>query len=109
MIDEIGANCGRTPGGIRSAMTADGDVLVYGCDVAAGDVGQQFVAALAASTDADIAASTDITGAASPGGNWDLEAHVGDAEIDHVVLGRILAEDEGDFGTIANLGRKPVH
>ncbi len=54
-----------------SASLADGaDILLYGCDVAGSDAGYRFVAALASLTGADVAASTDKTGAA---GDWDLE------------------------------------
>ncbi|MEN9360793.1 MAG: hypothetical protein RL095_2328 [Verrucomicrobiota bacterium] len=48
----------------KAALTANADILVYGCDVAAGTQGAAFVAALAASTGADVAASDDSTSAA---------------------------------------------
>ena len=51
--------------------------MLYGCDVAQGDVGQQFIEQLGVLTGADIAASTDLTGAANKGGNWVLEAATG--------------------------------
>ena len=65
---------------IGDALTADGDILFYGCDVAAGDKGAAFVSALAEATNADVAASTDDTGAADQGGDWHLEAETGDIE-----------------------------
>ena len=65
---------------IRAALTADGDVLIYGCDVANGAVGQGFLTALARATDADVAASVDATGAVGSGGNWTLEANTGTIE-----------------------------
>ncbi len=65
---------------IGSALSASGDLLLYGCDVAAGQAGQAFIAALAAATGADVAASTDLTGAAFLGGNWVLEAAAGSIE-----------------------------
>ena len=58
---------------IGSSLTETGDIMLYGCDVAQGDVGQEFVLALANATDADVAASIDKTGAMILGGNWDLE------------------------------------
>jgi hypothetical protein len=61
------------------ALTADGDLLIYGCDVAAGD-GVQLVAGIARATGADVAASADTTGAARLGGNWKLEVHHGDID-----------------------------
>ena len=62
---------------IRNALSADADILIYGCDVAADDVGQSFVRALSVATGADVAASTDTTGL---GGDWDLEASTGPIE-----------------------------
>ena len=63
-------------GGVFSYMqrlAAGADLLLYGCDVAADALGQQMTGTLAALTGADVAASTDLTGAASRGGNWVLE------------------------------------
>ena len=61
---------------LGQALTADGDLLLYGCDVAAGD-NNTLIADLAQVTGADVAASRDATGAAAIGGNWTLEAHAG--------------------------------
>ncbi|MBW4539539.1 MAG: DUF4347 domain-containing protein [Myxacorys chilensis ATA2-1-KO14] len=63
-----------------SALTEDADILLYGCNVAAGKIGQTFVQQLAKLTSADVAASTDITGNAALGGNWSLEATTGEIE-----------------------------
>lgn len=63
---------------VGQALAADGDILLYGCDVAAGDTGAAFIDALAARTGADIAASTDLSGVAGLGGNWELEHRAGD-------------------------------
>ncbi len=63
---------------MRQALTADGDILIYGCDVAAGDAGAAFVQALADRTGADVAASMDLSGVAALGGDWDLEKATGD-------------------------------
>ena len=66
--------------GWREALTANGDILLLGCDVANGSQGAAFVAALAAATGADVAASTGPTGAAALGGNWTLESATGSIE-----------------------------
>ncbi|WP_404422171.1 DUF4347 domain-containing protein [Thalassospira australica] len=58
---------------IGNALSADGDILLYGCATGDGDRGDGFINTLAALTGADIAASTDITGAVAQGGNWVLE------------------------------------
>ncbi len=60
-----------------SALAADGDILLYGCDVAEGSAGRLFVDQLAALTGADVAASDNLTGNASLGGDWTLEVQVG--------------------------------
>ncbi len=60
--------------GIGKSLTESGDILLYGCNVAAGNVGVQFIGSLALATGADVAASTDLTGAGALGGNWMLES-----------------------------------
>jgi uncharacterized repeat protein (TIGR02059 family) len=65
---------------VRAAMAPQGDLMIYGCDVAQGDVGTAFIGALAAATGADVAASDDATGSALLGGNWVLEAQTGQIE-----------------------------
>ncbi|XKH39012.1 autotransporter-associated beta strand repeat-containing protein [Azospirillum doebereinerae] len=64
---------------LGSALTENGDLLLYGCDVAT-NAGQGFVAAVAAATRADVAASTNETGAARLGGDWVLESAFGSIE-----------------------------
>ncbi|MCB1420832.1 MAG: DUF4347 domain-containing protein, partial [Notoacmeibacter sp.] len=65
---------------IRDALSDSADIMIYGCDFAAGVEGQLAVAALAEATNADIAASDDLTGAAALGGDWDLEVAQGTIE-----------------------------
>lgn len=62
---------------IRTALSPDADILLYGCDVGAGTNGATFVEELAKATGADVAASTGLTGAAKSGGNWALEKMTG--------------------------------
>ncbi len=64
----------------QSALTDSADILLYGCDVAQGSSGQAFVNLLAATTGADVAASSDLTGSQSLGGNWNLEVMTGTIE-----------------------------
>jgi Ca2+-binding RTX toxin-like protein len=63
-----------------SSLTETADILLYGCNVAAGDTGNQFIQQFATLTEADIAASNNLTGNAALGGDWDLEAAVGQIE-----------------------------
>ena len=62
---------------IGQALAADGDLLLYGCNTGAGDDGAAFLQLLAKITGAEVAASSDATGTAGFGGNWQLESHLG--------------------------------
>ena len=68
--------------GWRDALSDGADILLYGCDVGAGEAGAAFVAQLADLTGTDVAASTDATGAAALGGDWVLELKSGAVESD---------------------------
>jgi hypothetical protein len=59
---------------IGAGLNAGGDLLIYGCDVAQGAVGQQLITDLARLTRLDVAASTNRTGSS---GDWVLEAATG--------------------------------
>jgi hypothetical protein len=65
---------------IGASLSENGDLLLYGCNVAAGSAGQSFVDELAQYTSADVAASTDLTGSSSEGGDWVLEKQIGEVE-----------------------------
>jgi Ca2+-binding RTX toxin-like protein len=71
---------GTQLGSIGSSLTQTGDILLYGCDVAQGYAGLAFIQALAGSTGADVAASTDATGSFALGGDWVLELATGPIE-----------------------------
>jgi len=60
-----------------TALAPGADLLLYGCHVAAKEVGRAFLQGLHALTGADVAASDDLTGIAARGGNWTLEARTG--------------------------------
>ncbi|MBD2186485.1 DUF4347 domain-containing protein [Planktothrix sp. FACHB-1355] len=61
----------------RNSLSINGDIFLYGCDVAAGDNGIAFVQQLSELTGADVAASDDLTGSAALDGDWDLEVKSG--------------------------------
>ncbi len=69
---------------IGRALKPGGDILIYGCDVAAGATGQQFVGDIARMTGDDVAASSDATGASALGGNWVLETKSGTIETETI-------------------------
>ena len=63
------------------ALSADADLLIYGCYVGAGSDGERLVRDLALLTGADVAASDDPTGSAARGGDWVLEQRSGAIEV----------------------------
>ncbi|NJM62910.1 MAG: DUF4347 domain-containing protein, partial [Oscillatoriales cyanobacterium RU_3_3] len=80
----------------QTALSNKADIVLYGCDVAAGD-GVNFVDRLAKLTGADIAASTDLTGR---GGNWNLEFAKGDIEAPLAISSEVMANYRGTLATI---------
>jgi hypothetical protein len=61
----------------QHSLTANADLLIYGCDVAESGEGRDFIDSLSALTGADIAASVDATGSAAESGDWILEYNLG--------------------------------
>ncbi|WP_156967125.1 DUF4347 domain-containing protein, partial [Paraburkholderia ferrariae] len=89
---------------IGAAMKPNGDLLIYGCDVAAGSDGAALVQQISALSGLNVAASTNLVGSAASGGGWTLNYEVGDVHTP-VVLSRaaeqgyqyVLSETVEDF------------
>lgn len=64
----------------RSAFTTDADIVFYGCNLASSGAGQTMLDVFARATGTDVAASDDLTGHATLGGDWDLEFRVGQVD-----------------------------
>ncbi|WP_052754354.1 PA14 domain-containing protein [Calothrix sp. 336/3] len=60
-----------------SHLATGADILLYGCNVAGNESGKKFVQQFSQLTQADVAASTDLTGNHKAGGDWDLEFQAG--------------------------------
>lgn len=95
---------------LGAALGEEGDVLLYGCDVASDEAGARFVAQWAALTGADVAASVDATGAAFLGGDWVLESETGDVTSDspfeplaQASYGGLLGVSDLDFDGVGDL------
>ena len=58
---------------LSDAMAADGEWLIYGCDVAHGTKGQSFVDALRLMTGLNVAAASHKVGSTTLGGSWKLD------------------------------------
>ncbi|MFB8794737.1 MAG: Ig-like domain-containing protein [Microcoleus sp.] len=85
-----------------NALTANGDILLYGCDVAAGEVGENFVKRLSEITGADVAASTNKTGNAALGGDWNLEYSTGKIESPLAFKSTVLKDYQSTLGTLVS-------
>ncbi|MEG4360770.1 esterase-like activity of phytase family protein, partial [Microcoleus sp. C2C6] len=59
------------------SLADSGEILLYGCDVAAGDKGANFVQQLSQLTKAKIAASRSPIGSSAKGGDWELDYTTG--------------------------------
>lgn len=92
-------------------------VLLYGCSVAAGDAGAEFIAKLHQLTGAKIAASKTPTGNSALGGNWELEVVIGEEQPFHAFPPSVMAAYEGILanaslnfspGTAYSVGIDPI-
>ncbi|CDF84305.1 VCBS repeat-containing protein [Pseudomonas knackmussii B13] len=68
---------GSTLGSWHNELNSGADIQLYGCDVGAGAAGQALVDRMAQWTGADVGASSNATGSAMAGGDWNLEVHKG--------------------------------
>jgi hypothetical protein len=64
---------------------------LYGCNVAAGDAGEEFIRRLHHLTGASVAASTGLVGHADLGGTWQLETTVGEVSPGQLVTPAVAA------------------
>ncbi len=87
------------------------DILIYGCNLAGTETGRSLINRVVDLTGADIAASEDLTGHASLGGDWDLEYTVGKIEAatavglrDQPLLQVVLAVNEDTTSTGTSSG-----
>lgn len=85
---------------IGQALTAEGDILLYGCNVADTGEGEAFIEQIASFTQADVAASDDVTGA---GGDWELEVNAGSIETNELQVddyeGQLAGLEFADLST----------
>lgn len=84
---------------IGNALSANGDILLYGCNVAQGETGQQFIKQLSVLTGADVAASTNVTGDSKQDGDWVLESQTGAIEATSIISNEAQTAYYSTFGT----------
>ena len=75
------------------SLHEEGDLLFFGCDIASSTEGQLLIEEIAKITQADVAASTDLTGHVDFNGNWELEYRTGEIERDDPLLGKEQADN----------------
>ena len=73
------------------------NLLLYGCNVAAGDAGAEFIQRLKQITGAEIAASANPTGSKALGGDWDLEVTTDHQFTVELALSRQIQETYGSI------------
>ena len=81
LTNETIENYKSTLSNIGESLTKKGDILFYGCNIAANDKGEALLKKISNFTKADIAASDDLTG---KGGDWELEKKYGIVETKNV-------------------------
>lgn len=96
-----GAWLRRLADAVDGALVEGGDLLLHGCDLAANQSGRDALSWLATSASIDVAASSDLTGSAAAGGDWDLEYRTG------VVLESGHADPEAWTGVLLT-GATPI-
>lgn len=82
---------------IGQGLKSGGDIMLYACDVAKGEDGLAFVDTLANLTGADVAASTNRTGA---GGDWTLEIQQGAIEASTPFAADAMAQYQSSLATL---------
>ncbi len=85
--------------GWGNALTETGDILFYGCNIAADSDGQVLLNTISDLTGADVAASDDKTGNQDLGGDWELEYVSGIIETDSALNEATQQEWEGLLAT----------
>ncbi len=95
--------------GWGNSLSADADILFYGCDLAGDSSGQELLESVAGLTGADVAASIDVTGHAALGGDWDLEYQAGRIETGLVFSLDVLADWNHTLDLAASGGESLVN
>ncbi len=80
---------------IKASLGPNANILVYGCDFAAGVDGNDAAHLLASLTGAAVAASTNLTGGTAEGGDFVLEDRVGAVDAPDILKPMIASDYDG--------------
>ncbi len=89
--------------GWQDSLASDADLLIYGCNLAESESGEELIDSLAELCACDVAASDDVTGHRSLGGDWDLEYQTGVVEDTDLFAGLATANWLGTLDITSNL------
>jgi hypothetical protein len=73
-------------------LTSNADILIYGCELASSTEGRAILEQIALATNADVAASDDLTGYRDYNGDWQLEFATGIIEAEPVFTAPVLED-----------------
>ncbi|WP_169216585.1 FG-GAP-like repeat-containing protein [Brasilonema sp. UFV-L1] len=79
------------------SLCSNPQLHLYGCQVAAGDAGAEFLSQLHELTGASIAASQKRVGNAARGGSWQLQQHIGEGEVTSAFTPELMQSYSGVF------------
>ncbi|MDO8342729.1 MAG: DUF4347 domain-containing protein [Cellvibrio sp.] len=85
---------------LKGAVREGGDLLFYGCDLAANEAGEALLDIISNNTGLDVAASNNLTGNSELQGDWDLEVTRGNIESTLAFSEKAL----GDFSSVLFTG-----
>lgn len=91
----------------QQALNEHAEILLYGCHVGQGTLGEYFVRQLADMTGANIAASTTLTGHAGKQGDWELAFTIGEIKCPIAFADNLVATYPGVLVTVENYDVDP--
>ncbi|NEO85355.1 MAG: CHAT domain-containing protein [Spirulina sp. SIO3F2] len=83
-----------------NALTENADLLLYSCFTALGATGEALITTIANITEADVAASINVTGSSLYGGDWVLEKQTGTIEATAPFTAETVANWDGKLATL---------
>ncbi|WP_445173705.1 DUF4347 domain-containing protein, partial [Microcoleus sp.] len=90
------------------AFSESASILLYGCNVAAGESGMKFLQKIREFTGANIAASNNRTGNAALGGDWELEISTGQINTEIAFEKEVLEGYTSVLATLVNENFKDI-
>jgi hypothetical protein len=90
------------------ALSESASILLYGCNVAAGESGMKFLQKIREFTGANIAASNNRTGNAALGGDWELEISTGQINTEVAFEKEVLEGYTSVLATLVNENFKDI-